>query len=50
MLPDRDIDFGVDLVPGSQSISILSYRMTPAKLRKLKEQFQELLDKGVHLA
>ncbi|XP_070015410.1 uncharacterized protein [Nicotiana sylvestris] len=46
MLPDRDIDFGIDLVPGTQTISIPMYRMTPAELKELKEQLQELLDKG----
>ena len=46
MPPDRDIDFGIDLVPGTQTISIPSYRMAPAELKGLKEQLQELLDNG----
>ncbi|XP_070005162.1 uncharacterized protein [Nicotiana sylvestris] len=46
MPPDRDIYFGIDLVPGTQLISILQYRMSPAELKELKEQLQELLDKG----
>ncbi|XP_023773747.1 uncharacterized protein LOC111922420, partial [Cyanistes caeruleus] len=46
MPPDRDIDFGIDLVPGTQPISIPPYRMAPAELKELKEQLQELLDKG----
>ncbi|XP_070048007.1 uncharacterized protein [Nicotiana tomentosiformis] len=46
MPPDRDIDFDIDLVPGTQPISIISYRMAPAELKELKEQLQELLDKG----
>jgi len=37
MPPDRDIDFGIDLVPGTQPISIPPYRMTLAKLKELKE-------------
>ncbi|XP_070029238.1 uncharacterized protein [Nicotiana sylvestris] len=36
MPPDRDIDFGIDLVPGTQPISILPYRMAPA-LEGVKE-------------
>ncbi|XP_070046907.1 uncharacterized protein [Nicotiana tomentosiformis] len=36
MLPDKDIDFGIDLVPGTQLISIPSYRMAPAELKELK--------------
>ncbi|XP_070009399.1 uncharacterized protein [Nicotiana sylvestris] len=45
MLPGRDIDF-VDLVPGTQPISIPPYRMAPAELQELKEQLLELLDRG----
>ncbi|XP_070050877.1 uncharacterized protein [Nicotiana tomentosiformis] len=44
--PDRDIDFGIDLLPGTQPISIPPYRMAPSELKELKEQLQELLDKG----
>ncbi|XP_070050557.1 uncharacterized protein [Nicotiana tomentosiformis] len=38
MPPDRDIDFGIDLVSGTQPISIPPYRMTLSKLKELKEQ------------
>ncbi|XP_070015170.1 uncharacterized protein [Nicotiana sylvestris] len=43
MALDRDIDFGINLLSGTQTISILPYRMAPPEL---KEQLQELLDKG----
>ncbi|KAH0665419.1 hypothetical protein KY285_026625 [Solanum tuberosum] len=46
MPPDRDIDFCIDLEPGTRPISIPPYRMAPTKLRELKVQIQELLDKG----
>ncbi|XP_070036550.1 uncharacterized protein [Nicotiana tomentosiformis] len=46
MPPDRDIDFGVDLSPGTQPISIPPYRMAKMKLKELNEQLQEFLDKG----
>ncbi|XP_070035015.1 uncharacterized protein [Nicotiana tomentosiformis] len=46
MTPDMDIDFGIDLVPGTQPISISPYRMAPIKLKELKEELQGLLDKG----
>ncbi|XP_070024610.1 uncharacterized protein, partial [Nicotiana sylvestris] len=46
MPPDRDIDFGIDLVPGTKPISIPPYHMAPAELKELKEQLQELLEKG----
>ncbi|XP_070029617.1 uncharacterized protein [Nicotiana sylvestris] len=35
----------IDLVPGTQRISIPLYRMVIAELKELKEQLQELLDK-----
>ncbi|XP_070032130.1 uncharacterized protein [Nicotiana tomentosiformis] len=38
MPPDRDIDFGIDLIPGTQPISISPYRMALIELKKLKEQ------------
>ncbi|XP_070049607.1 uncharacterized protein [Nicotiana tomentosiformis] len=37
MLHDRDIDFDIDLVLGTQPISIPPYRMAPADLKELKE-------------
>ncbi|WMV49561.1 hypothetical protein MTR67_042946 [Solanum verrucosum] len=46
MPPDRDIDFCIDLEPGTRPISIPPYRMAPIELRELKAQIQELLDKG----
>ncbi|XP_070032155.1 uncharacterized protein [Nicotiana tomentosiformis] len=46
MLPDRDIDFGIELLPGTQLVSIPPYRVAPAELKELKEKLQELLDKG----
>ena len=46
MPPDRDIDFCIDLEPGTRPISIPPYRMAHAELRELKAQLQELLSKG----
>ncbi|XP_070045007.1 uncharacterized protein [Nicotiana tomentosiformis] len=47
MPPDRDIDFYINLAPGTQPISIPPYLMAPRELKKLKEQLEELLAKGV---
>ncbi|XP_033516668.2 uncharacterized protein [Nicotiana tomentosiformis] len=44
--PVREIDFGIDLPPDTQPISIPPYRMAPAELKELKQQLQDLLDKG----
>ena len=41
MPPDRDIDFCIDLEPGTRPISIPPYGMAPAQLRELKAQLQE---------
>ncbi|WMV09446.1 hypothetical protein MTR67_002831 [Solanum verrucosum] len=36
--PEREIDFGIDLLPNTRPISIPPYRMAPAELKELKEQ------------
>ncbi|XP_070667337.1 uncharacterized protein [Malus domestica] len=43
--PDRDVEFIIDLLPGTNPISLTPYRMAPAELRELKVQLQELVDK-----
>ena len=40
------MEFTIDLIPGTEPISIPPYRMAPAKLRELKAQLKELLSKG----
>nr|XP_009599307.1 uncharacterized protein LOC104094989 [Nicotiana tomentosiformis] len=44
--PEREIEFPIELVPGTIPISIALYRMAPAELKELKDQLQELLEKG----
>uniref|UniRef100_A0A2N9EJD6 Reverse transcriptase domain-containing protein n=1 Tax=Fagus sylvatica TaxID=28930 RepID=A0A2N9EJD6_FAGSY len=44
--PDREVEFSIDLVPGTAPISKAPYRMAPAELKELKGQLKELLDKG----
>ena len=44
--PEREIDFPIDLVPGTAPISLPPYRMTPVELKELKTQLQELVDRG----
>jgi hypothetical protein len=46
MPPDRDIEFVIELQPGTTPISKRAYCMPPKELAKLKTQLQELLDKG----
>ena len=38
--------FEIELIPDAECISNAPYRMAPAKLRKLKIQLDELLEKG----
>ncbi|KAA0066482.1 gag protease polyprotein [Cucumis melo var. makuwa] len=44
--PHREVEFAIDLEPGTVPISRAPYRMAPAELKELKVQLQELLDKG----
>ena len=44
--PDRELEFGFDLLLGSCPIYIPSYRMAPVELKELKTQLQDLIDKG----
>ena len=46
MPPDREIEFCIDVVPGTDPISMPPYRMVPVELKELNEQLKELLDKG----
>jgi hypothetical protein len=46
MPPDQDIEFAIELQPGTTPISKRPYRMPPAELAELKKQLQELLDKS----
>jgi hypothetical protein len=43
---DRDVEFVIELQPGTTPISKQPYRMPPKELAELKTQLQELLDKG----
>jgi hypothetical protein len=46
MPPDREIEFVIELVPATAPIFKRPYRMVANQLADLKEQLQELLDKG----
>ena len=46
MPPDGEIEFIIELQPGTAPISKRPYRMPPKELAELKIQLQELLDKG----
>jgi len=44
--PDRDVEFVIELQPGTAPISRRPYRMPPNELAELKVQLQDLLNKG----
>nr|GEX58544.1 hypothetical protein [Tanacetum cinerariifolium] len=44
--PEREVKFGIKLIPSTQPISKAPYRMALIELKELKEQLQELLDLG----
>jgi hypothetical protein len=46
MPPNSEIEFVIELVPGTAPIFKRPYRMATNQLAELKEQLQELLDKG----
>ena len=44
--PDREIEFSIELAPGTAPIYKKPYRMAPSELVELKKQIKELLEKG----
>ena len=44
--PIYDIEFTIDLEPGTAPISKVPYRMAPLEMKELKKQLEELLEKG----
>ncbi|KAA3466761.1 DNA/RNA polymerases superfamily protein [Gossypium australe] len=44
--PSREVEFGIELIPGTAPVTIAPYRMVPKELTELKAQIQELLDYG----
>ena len=46
MPPDRELEFAIDLVPGTTPIQKKYYRMPSSELVELKKQLDEMLQKG----
>ena len=44
--PDREVEFSIELEPGTAPISRRPYRMAPRELAKMKKQLEELMEKG----
>ncbi|MCI36275.1 RNA-directed DNA polymerase (Reverse transcriptase), partial [Trifolium medium] len=43
--PEREVEFTIDLIPGSSPISMAPYRMSASELKELKKQLEDLLEK-----
>ena len=44
--PEREVEFAIDLVPGTKPVSMAPYRMSASELAELKKQLEDLLDKN----
>nr|GEX05872.1 putative reverse transcriptase domain, aspartic peptidase domain protein [Tanacetum cinerariifolium] len=44
--PIREVEFNIELIPGLEPISKAPYRMAPIELKELKDQLEELLERG----
>ncbi|GJU30091.1 putative nucleotidyltransferase, ribonuclease H [Tanacetum coccineum] len=47
--PAREIEFGIELIPGAEPISKAPYRMAPVELKELKEQLQEYVGESAFI-
>ena len=43
---DREVEFSIELEPGTTPISRRPYRMAPRELAEMKKQLEELMDRG----
>ena len=46
LLPKREVDLVIEVLPRTVPISRAPYYMAPTELKELKTQLQEILDKG----
>ncbi|GJX86820.1 putative reverse transcriptase domain-containing protein [Tanacetum coccineum] len=46
LLPPRQVEFCIDLIPGVTPVARAPYRLAPTKMKELSKQLQELLEKG----
>ncbi|GJT78774.1 putative reverse transcriptase domain-containing protein [Tanacetum coccineum] len=46
LLPPRQVEFRIDLIPGAAPVARAPYRLAPTKMKELSKKLQELLEKG----
>ncbi|KAJ9545159.1 hypothetical protein OSB04_024866 [Centaurea solstitialis] len=44
--PERQVEFGIDLIPGAAPVAKAPYRLAPPEMQELSNQLEELLGKG----
>ncbi|GJX64777.1 putative reverse transcriptase domain-containing protein [Tanacetum coccineum] len=44
--PTRQVEFQIDLIPGTAPVARAPYRLAPSEMKELSEQLKELSDKG----
>src|SRR3954471_10339098 len=45
VLPEREVEFSIELVPDTRPVSMAPYRMSASELSELKKKLEELLEK-----
>ncbi|GJX23594.1 putative reverse transcriptase domain-containing protein [Tanacetum coccineum] len=46
LLPPRQVEFRIDLIPSTAPVACAPYRLAPSKMKELSKQLQELLEKA----
>nr|GEY39809.1 putative reverse transcriptase domain-containing protein [Tanacetum cinerariifolium] len=46
ILPTRQVEFQIDLLPGATPVARAPYRLAPSEMKELSDQLKELADKG----
>nr|GEV35578.1 putative reverse transcriptase domain-containing protein [Tanacetum cinerariifolium] len=46
LLPIRQVEFQIDLIPGTAPVARAPYRLAPLEMQELSNQLQELIDRG----
>ncbi|GJZ18597.1 putative reverse transcriptase domain-containing protein [Tanacetum coccineum] len=46
LLPVRQVEFQIDLIPGATLVARAPYRLAPSEMQELSNQLQELADRG----
>nr|GFB94753.1 putative reverse transcriptase domain, ribonuclease H-like domain, aspartic peptidase domain protein [Tanacetum cinerariifolium] len=46
LLPPRQVEFKIELIPGAAPVAHAPYRLAPSELKELSNQLKELYEKG----